>query len=143
MDTTSTTSTTSTLVAGELDAVRQLLALQGTIGAGMPPVSAGSMATFMQQLASLSTAYPTLVNPTVKGYVDQLYTLLSGVGTCYSQPFPALYITYWYRNACPGKFDLGSSIWNYFLSGVDMLQLPPMARAEVPGRLAKRNRVRC
>ncbi len=118
MDTTSTTPTTSTLVARELDAVQQLLALQGTVGAGMPPVSAGSMATLMEQLASLSTAYPTLVNPTVKGYVDQLFTLLSGVGTCYRQPFPALYITYWYRNGRLGKYDLESNVWwNYFLSG--------------------------
>ena len=93
-----TSSNSYPMTAGDLMPLRLLLAAQSSVGAGMPAVTAASMAAFMQQLDALSKEYPTIQNPVLKSNVDQLYTLLTGIQTNYSQPFPALYITYWYRH---------------------------------------------
>jgi hypothetical protein len=104
--------------------MRRLLTAQSLIGAGMPPLTGPSMATFMQALQSLSSAYPNIQNAVLQGYVDQLYALLTTTPTNYDQKFPALYITYWYRNFQPYIVDLEGP-WNCFCNGVPVLKIPP------------------
>ena len=118
------TNTTYVLATGELDPMRRLLTAQSLIGAGMPPLTGPSMATFMQALQSLSSAYPNIQNAVLQGYVDQLYALLTTTPTNYDQKFPALYITYWYRNFQPYIVDLEGP-WNCFSNGVPLLKIPP------------------
>lgn len=131
---------TYTLAAGELTTVQQLLSVQTVIGAGMPPVTPPSMAKAIQELSSLCTAYPNLKNSVFRGYVDLLYQALIKVPTVYNQPFPALYITYWYRNDSPYKVDLENP-WQTFCSGDSMFsawsrpQYPASWKAQIDGLL--------
>jgi hypothetical protein len=127
-----------TLVAGELAAAQQLLSIQAAMGAGAPPVTPSTMAAVIQQLSSLSAAYPNLKNSVFRGFVDQLYQSLITVPTVYSQPFPALYIAYWYRNDSPYKVDLENP-WQTFCSGDSMFsawsrpQYPAFWQSEING----------
>jgi hypothetical protein len=82
------------LSAGELAALRSLLATQNLLGQGAPAFTASSVMDLMARLDALSAAYPDLVNATVRGWVDQLYESLTGADTAYAQKFPALYLTW-------------------------------------------------
>jgi hypothetical protein len=120
---------TYVLAAGDLDPMRRLLTAQSLIGAGMPPLTGPSMSTFMQAWQSLSSAYPNIQNAVLQGYVDQLYALLTTTPTNYNQPFPALYITYWYRNWHPYRLQ-HENPWNNFLNRNEYYE--PWPRDEYP-----------
>jgi hypothetical protein len=83
-----------TLSAGELAAVRTMLATQNLLGQGVPAFTASSVLDLMARLDTLSAAYPQLVNPSFMGWVTQLYDLLAATDTIYVQKFPALYLSW-------------------------------------------------
>lgn len=128
-----TNSTTYTLGPSDLPVFRQLLTTQGLIGPSRPPLTgpavdrsstndwaAGStLLGFMGSLDTLSAAYPTIQNSTLKSWVDLLYKLLTGVETCYGQNFPALYIAYEYYAYSP-EFYVWDQYWESFTVGLSL-----------------------
>jgi hypothetical protein len=90
------TSSGYTLVATELPAIRQLLLAQAAIGPTAPQ-SIATVLALMDQLGSLSSAYPNVQNGQFQGWLGQLYSLAAATPTVYDQSFAALYIVYQYH----------------------------------------------
>jgi hypothetical protein len=125
------------LSAGELPALRGLLAFQGAWGPGAKQLSTADVRGFFDAFAGLyRDVRPQITNSTVAAWLDTFVSATLTTNTVYQQPFTALYIAYallqgsanwWYGRVYRLPKDWPGTMWRVFLHGY-----PPYGKT-VPG----------
>jgi hypothetical protein len=118
------------LSAGELPALRGLLAFQAAWGTGAKELSTADVMGFFEAFAALyRDARPQITNPTIVAWLDTFVSATLTTNTVYQQPFTALYIAYallqgsanhwswWYGRLHPPPTDWPGTMWRVFVNG--------------------------